>query len=286
MHSITEKIDQATRLRQIVRGDSDRIRTASIPHVLTVTSGKGGVGKSTVALNMAIKMCDFGKRVMLFDADANLANIDVLLGISPENRLGNVLRGEIGLEDALLSPHQGLFILAGSSGDAYYPKMDGVRQKYIIAQLCAVRKPVDYIIIDTAAGVSEEVVNYSVYADETIVVTNPEPTSVMDAYAVIKMISIAKPEHEIGLVVNSASTTAEADDTAEKLIKAVTHFLKRSVEYAGSVPYDPNVGKSVVLQQALVQQFPRSRASLSIQQIAHKLLFENNRIYERRFSTI
>lgn len=272
MHNGIFEKDQAARLREIARKGPGNGPDTIPPVILTVTSGKGGVGKSTVALNLAITMCDFGKNVFLFDADANLANLDVMLGISPDNRLGNVLRGELSIAQAVTFPYNRLTFLAGSSGDARYPHIDGSIQEYILDQITISNEQLDYIVLDTSAGLNKEIVNYSLYSDESIIVTTPEPTSVMDAYAMIKIISMAKPEHRFKMIINSAKSQKEADETAEKLHMVVSHFLNIQTDYIGTIPYDELVVKAISRQDILVKKYPRTRASISIREIARKII--------------
>ena len=278
MHNGIFEKDQAARLREIARKGSGNGSDTTPPVILTVTSGKGGVGKSTVALNLAITMCDFGKNVFLFDADANLANLDVMLGISPDNRLGNVLRGELPIAQAVTSPYNRLTFLAGSSGDAKYPHIDGSIQEYILEQITISNEQLDYIVLDTSAGLNKEVVNYSLFSDESIIVTSPEPTSVMDAYAMIKIISMAKPNHRFKMIINSAKSQKEADETADKLQMVVSHFLNIQTDYIGTIPYDDLVVKAISRQDILVKKYPRARASISIRKIARKIIDDKQTI--------
>lgn len=278
--------DQASRLRAIMMQTHEHDGDSMRPMILTVTSGKGGVGKSTFALNLALKLCDEKRHVLLFDADANLANLDVLMGISPEYRLGNVLRGEVTMEEALVSPYPRLRILPGSSGDRYYPEMNGTIQQSILDKLSSINGELDLIIVDTSAGLNQEIVAYALRSDLAVVVTNSEPTSIMDAYAMIKILLISRPELRISIVVNAAKSQSEADTTAHNLQRAVTHFLKHSVDYLGYIPYDEKVRLAVRHQSALVHTYPRSPASISIQGIAQKIARENTTTVTERSMSI
>jgi len=286
MHNGIFEKDQAARLREIARKGSGNGSDTTPPVILTVTSGKGGVGKSTVALNLAITMCDFGKNVFLFDADANLANLDVMLGISPDNRLGNVLRGELPIAQAVTFPYNRLTFLAGSSGDARYPHIDGSIQEYILDQITISNEQLDYIVLDTSAGLNKEIVNYSLSSDESIIVTTPEPTSVMDAYAMIKIISMAKPDHRFKMIINSAKSENEADETADKLQMVVSHFLNIQTDYIGTIPYDELVVKAISRQDILVKKYPRARASIAIRKIARKIIDDKQTIKLNRVAHV
>lgn len=265
--------DQATRLRQMTAQRYTNSKPVQ-PHVITITSGKGGVGKSTIALNLSLTLCAFGKAVLLVDADTNLGNLDVLLGVSPQLRLGHVLRGDRDIEEVLVSPMPGLRLLPGSSGDVDYPPMSADLQSSLIADLKSLEAHADYIIIDTAAGLTPEVVGFAIRADEIMVVTTPEPTAVLDAYAMIKVIHRTKPEMSITVVMNAVRVPAEADDAATKLAVAVDRFLKRSFGYLGTIPYDQHVITSISRQRAVVQEFPVSSASLSVKTLAQRFLHQ------------
>jgi flagellar biosynthesis protein FlhG len=271
MHETFTMNDQATRLRQIAAA-SYAAQSPLHPRVLTITSGKGGVGKSTVALNLSLSLCAIGKRVLLVDADANLGNLDVLLGISPRFRLGHVLRGERDIEDVLVSPLPGLRLLPGSSGDADYPLSSRETQRSFIADLKSVEEPSDYIIIDTSAGLTPDIIGFGVHADEVLVVSTPEPTSVMDAYALIKVLHLSKPEVSIKVLMNAVRHPAEADDAMAKLVVAVSRFLNTSFTPLGMIPYDQHVVMSIARQRPVVQEFPTSSASLSVKAMAQLFL--------------
>ncbi len=271
MREQTVIVDQATRLREIALG-SYKVQTATMPHRISVTSGKGGVGKSTVALNLAIALCNFGQKVLLVDADSNLGNLDVLMGIAPRYRLGHVLHGKVDIEDALVSPYPNMKILPGSSGDVDYPEMTAIVQRRFLQDLFSLEEHFDILLIDTSAGLSKETVMYSLESDEAIVVTSVEPTSVMDSYAVIKTISISRPDERISVLMNAAQIPNQADETVQKLRMAVDHFLKRDIGYLGSIPFDVNMRNAVLAQEPVMKKFPASAASLSLRAAAQTII--------------
>jgi len=241
---------------------------SSRPHVVTITSGKGGVGKSTLALNLAIKFAEAGKDVLLLDADANLANLDVMTGLTPKWRLNDVLKGNIGLEDAFVSAYPRLKILAGSSGDPEYPQPGLTQQNQLMRDLVSTEQRFDLILIDTSAGLSREIVNFAIHSDEALVVTNAEPTSVMDAYAMMKIILAGRSDIPLNFVMNAVRFPQAADDAAEKLRTALWHFLKAQARYVGFIPYDENIPRAVAQQQPLVKLYPHAAASIAIQSFA------------------
>lgn len=277
-------LDQATRLREIAEQYCERPWSPK-PHIITVTSGKGGVGKSIVALNLAVRLAELGNNTLIFDADENLASIDIMAGISPTLRLGNVLRGENDLEEVLVSPFENLSILPGNSGDSGYPKMTIEKQKELLNDLSCLEQRFDYIVIDTSAGLGDAVVNFAVHSHETLIVTNPGPTSVLGAYAIIKMIALFDAMVPLKVIVNNERVVGEAKETASKLQLAVKHFLDRSVQYLGSVPYDVNVWTAIVHQTAVVKEFPMSGASLALQMLAERIVEQGVNIPVRRFQT-
>jgi flagellar biosynthesis protein FlhG len=267
MREILLMHDQATRMREIAGGYSQAARPPR-PYVLTVTSGKGGVGKSTLALNSALVLGDLGLRVVLLDADANLAGLDIMSGVTPRFRLGHVLRAECDVEDALVPLGKGVRLLAGSSGEADYPLLWPDAQRELIQGLLAIEDGADVLMIDTAAGLTPEIVQYTEEADAVLVVTGPEPTAVMDAYALIKVMSVGGSPQPVTVVVNGVRSPKEGDETFAKLQAAVRHFLRRDISYTGFVPRDERVGEAIRAQEPLVRRYARSAASLSIHAIA------------------
>jgi flagellar biosynthesis protein FlhG len=239
--------------------------------VIAVTSGKGGVGKSTIALNMSLALTRHGRSVILWDADDNLANLEVMAGVSPRYRMGDVRRGERDIEDVLVELVPGLRLLPGSSGDpAYSSAVDQGRNW--MEEVVAVEPPADFIVIDTGAGISTGVLSYACGSDSAIIVTNSEPTSLMDAYAMAKSIIQRSPDHRIEVVMNSIARVTEADAAAQKLQLAVRHFLNRGIGFLGSVPYDAQVPKAVAAQEPVIRRTPTSSAALSIASIAKQIV--------------
>jgi len=263
--------DQATRMRQIA-GVYAQASRAPKPYVITVTSGKGGVGKSTLALNTAMVLADLGVKVVLLDADANLAGLDIMSGVTPRFRLAHVLRAECDIEDALVTLGDGVRLLAGSSGELDYPQLGPDAQRDLVGGLIGMDGAVDVVMIDTAAGLTPEIVQYTEEADTVLLVTGPEPTAIMDAYALIKMISLGGMVQPVSVVVNGVRTPREGEETFEKLQAAVRHFLRREIGCAGCIPRDERVSEAIRNQEPLVRRYPRSTAALSIHKLARTLL--------------
>jgi flagellar biosynthesis protein FlhG len=274
--------DQATRLREIAERYCERPAQAK-PYVITIASGKGGVGKSVIALNLGMRLAELGNATVVVDADENLGNIDVMAGISPLHRLGNVLCGEADIEDALVSVAENLHVVAGDSGNADHQSMTIDQQKQLLQDLAEMDAGFEFVVMDTAAGIGQNVIGSAVQSHETIIVTMAEPTAIMDAYALIKMISLADSLVPLKLIVNAARSAEEADDAATKLQRAVKHFLNRHVHYLGFVPYDTNVSKAIVRQLPIVKEFPHSGASLALNLLAEKIQEQKNSMRIRRF---
>jgi flagellar biosynthesis protein FlhG len=275
--------DQATHLREIAQ----RFRkeaSSRRPIVLAVTSGKGGVGKSTIALNLAIMLSDAGRNVLLVDADANLGSLDIMLGLAPRFRLGHVLRGEMELQDILLSPQSRLRILPASSGETDYPAMDGDTQERLLDEISELDDRPELVIIDTGAGLNQEIISYAERADEVYVVSSPEPTSVMDAYAMMKVVWGCKPDAEIKLILNCIGSEQEAEEVIGKLRMAVRHFLRRELTVLGTIPADGAVGKAIAQQQPVAKLYPKSDVSRAMRGLAQVILDQTHIVLERRAS--
>ncbi len=269
MHESPVIVDQATRLRELALG-AYRTGGSRRSHVLAVCSGKGGVGKSTVALNLAFALSRNGRSVILVDADENLANLDVMLGVAPSQRLGHVLRGERDVEDVLLEVAPSLRLLPGSSGEAGAPRM--LRPRQVVEKVAELDARADFVIVDTGAGIAPTVLEYVRAADEAFIVTNSEPTAIMDAYAMIKSIVREASTTRMSIVMNGVARPSEADGAAQKLQTAVRHFLRIEVPVVGSIPYDPQVLRSIAAQEPVLRAKPNSSASLSLIALARQLM--------------
>lgn len=275
--------DQATGLREIA-GSKGRsvLRAGGSPRaqIVAITSGKGGVGKSHIALNIALVLSGWGKRTMLLDADAHLGNVDVLLGMAPRYTLSDLVLGGQPLEEVLVEGPRGLRILSASSGSLDLFEMDGMVHQRLIAVFEQLEHTADWIVVDTAAGLSPAVVDLVMSADQAVVITTPEPTAVTDAYAMVKVLSGQQPELPLKLLVNWVRSPSEAEEVFEKFNLVVKHFLGRSVEWLGFVVEDRNVSRASTRQEPFVLANPRTAASLCVHRIARKIL-SDRKIRER-----
>jgi len=263
--------DQATRLREIaLQASVQQQRHESF--VIAIASGKGGVGKSTIALNTAIALNDLGKSVLLIDADHNMGNLHILMGAVPQFGLADVLRGERDIEDVILHPQPRLSFLPGNSGDFNYPPMTESKMRNFIHDVKALETEYDYVLIDLSAGLSGKILAACLEANEAIIVTNDQPTAVMDAYAVIKMIVLQQPHHAVSVVMSGAESPIAADDAMRKLEIAVEHFLHRKIQCLGTIPFDKNLPRAVQAQVPLMRIYPSSAAALNVAAIARQVI--------------
>lgn len=276
-------MDQAEILRDMKRmekqmdiddsGSVQAVRNVDT-RVVAITSGKGGVGKTNIAANLTYLLTAEGKRALLLDADAGLANVDVILGITPQYNLCHVLRGEKSIADTVISGPGGMMILPAASGIQEMTDLSRGQKLTLIDTLDGFDKPLDFMVIDTGAGIAGNVIYFNMCADEIIVVVSPEPTSLTDAYALIKVLYQSQAVRRFMILVNMVRDKGEAKAVYQRLSKAVDHFLNLTVEYLGFIPFDENVHQSIKKQRLIVELFPSSKASRHIVGIARKLLQE------------
>jgi len=239
--------------------------------VLAVTSGKGGVGKTSIVANLAIALSQSGLRVLVVDADLGLANIDVLLGLRTRFNLGHVVSGQKSLEDIIVEGPAGVRIIPGASGLKDLAEIEAGRRHALLADLVSLDEESDLLMIDTGAGISSNVMDFVVSADEVIVVTTPEPTAIADAYAMIKVLSQVSPDTYIRLLVNQARNAAEAAQVSDQISSVAQRFLNVYVDKLGYVFADVAVQKSVRAQKPFVLLYPHSSASECIKALAQRL---------------
>ncbi|QHT60714.1 MinD/ParA family protein [Paenibacillus lycopersici] len=259
--------DQAEALRHMVRNQELR-GEGRITRIVTVTSGKGGVGKSNFSLNFALALSRLGKKVLVFDADISMANIDVLMGISSTYSLYHLLKQEKTIWEIIQEGPQGVHFIAGGSGFKDLLDLSTSQLDYFTEQIGRLQGQYDVIIFDTGAGLSKETVKFIAAAQETIVVTTPEPTSLTDAYALIKMVTAMEDGVKFKLLVNRAVDAREGKATADKIALVARRFLELEIPVLGIMPDDPNVMKAVKKQTPFTISFPGTGASKSINEIA------------------
>ncbi len=270
MHLTGHKLDQATRLRELVAGASSQVQAAAM--TVAIVSGKGGVGKTNLAVNLAINLAGRGLRVTLLDADLGLANADLLLNVSAQHNLSHVISGQRSIEEVGVRLPGGVFFVPGASGLEQLANLSEFERQSVIAQLNGLGNDADVILLDCGAGISRNVLAFAAAADICLVVTTPEPTSITDAYAVIKtMINQKKHENSIHLVVNRAESRREARDVFQRLSGVAQRFLNYSIADGGYLLQDVHVEMAVRERRAFVSRFPRCSASGCVAAIAARL---------------
>lgn len=262
--------DQAERLRRLVQRQQNRSPRET--RIVTITSGKGGVGKSNFTLNFALGLQSRGYESIIFDADIGLANIDVLMGVTPQYSLYNLMKKERNIWEIIQSGHNNLRYVAGGSGFRDLMSLSEDDLNAFADQIEQLDGHVDYILFDTGAGLSKETVKFIQAADETIVVTTPEPTSITDAYAIIKMLHGMEEPVKFKLVINRVTDDREGKQTADKLALVAKRFLGADLPVLGYVPDDANVSKAVKRQIPFSVAYPHTAASRSVEEIVSRYL--------------
>ncbi len=262
--------DQAETLREMMKrkpaGGHERTR------IIAVASGKGGVGKTNISTNLALSYARLGKRVILMDADLGLANVNVVLGIIPKYNLYHLIRKQKTMREIIMDTSYGIQIVAGASGFAKIANLSEDERRNFVSELSEL-STADVIIIDTSAGVSNNVLSFVAAADEAIIVTTPEPTAITDAYGIIKIIAteIDNLNLSLKLIVNRVRSVTEGKKVAERVINIAGQFLNLKVDYLGYVYEDPAVHQAVIRQKPFTVMDPKGKASICIQHMVGRL---------------
>ncbi len=239
--------------------------------VIAVTSGKGGVGKTNLSVNIGIALSQMGQRVVLMDADMGLANVDILLGVYPKFNISHVLSGEKTLSEIMIDGPAGLRVIPGASGIQKMSELTTIEQASVIHAFSEIDQDIDVLIVDTAAGISASVVNFARACQEIIVVVCDEPTSLTDAYAFIKLLNRDYSLSSFHVITNMVQTVQQGHALFQKLSKVTDRYLDVTLKFAGAVPYDEYLRKSVQKQTPVVMSFPRSKAALAIKSVAARI---------------
>lgn len=249
-------------------------RPGSRLRILAVTSGKGGVGKTNVVANLAAGLAEMGKKVVILDADFGLANIDVLLGLNPRYHLGHVLYGKKKLTDIMVEGPAGIRIIPASSGLQCLAELTLEQRNCLVQSFAELEGEADYLLIDTAAGISTNVLHFLLSAPEIVVVSAPEPTAIVDAYAVIKIVLAEEPGKTIRVLINSVSDEEESREVFRQINSVVKRFLNREVIYLGHIERDPHVLKAVRNQALVTHSYPDAPASRCFRKLAHAVALQ------------
>jgi flagellar biosynthesis protein FlhG len=240
--------------------------------VMAISSGKGGVGKSSVVVNLALALDRLGKRVLIMDADLGLANIDILLGLTPKYNISHVLNGNKQLRDVLIQGPGKIRVMPASSGVQELTKLTDEQKLIFLEMLDGLETEIDILLIDTGAGISDTVVYFNLAAQEKIVLVTPEPTSLTDAYALIKVLYTRHEERHFKILTNAVKDEAEGKAIFAKISKVADHFLDGlSLDYLGSVPYDPCMSKAIIQQKPMLELFPHAPAAKAFTALANRL---------------
>ncbi len=245
------------------------------PRVIAVTSGKGGVGKTNVVANLSVSLAELGKRVVVLDADFGLANLDVLLGLTPRYHLGHVLFGDRRLEEVMLPGPKGIRIIPSSSGLQRMSELTLAQRNQLVESFTSLYTDTDYFIIDTAAGISRNVIHFLIAAQEIIVVSAPEPTAIVDAYAVIKIILAEDRKKRVHVLINSVERAQDAQDVFCQINSVVKRFLDREVDYLGHIEWDLHVPKAVRTQTVVTERYPEAAASRCFRDLAQRMVLRD-----------
>jgi flagellar biosynthesis protein FlhG len=269
--------DQAEKLREIMRNKNPSPQsTSSSPQkasrIISVSSGKGGVGKTNIAINLALAYANLGKKVIVLDADLGLANVNVVLGVIPRYNLYHLIRQQKKMRDIILDTTYGIQIVAGASGFSKIANLSEDERRVFIEELQEL-STADIIIIDTSAGVSNNVLTFVAASDDVIIVTTPEPTAITDAYGIVKIITTEIDNLDLGLklVVNRVKSVTEGRKVAERVINIAGQFLNIKLDYLGFVYEDAMVQNAVIRQRPFLTLDPKGRASICIDHIVRRL---------------
>jgi flagellar biosynthesis protein FlhG len=239
--------------------------------VIAVTGGKGGVGKSNISVNLSLALAAMNRRVVLMDADLGLANIDILLGIRADKTIADVLSGECTLREILIKGPGGIRIVPAASGVQHMASLNAQQHGAMIQAFSDLEDQLDVLVIDTAAGISDTVVSFVRAAQEVLVVVCDEPSSITDAYALIKLLNKEYGLVRFRVIANMVDSPREGHNLFIKLSGVCERFLDVTMQYVGAVPFDKNVRKAVQRQKPVLEMFPQTKASQAYRQLAHKV---------------
>lgn len=270
----SDKVINLSRRREQINGTSGaktRQKRNGNARVIAITSGKGGVGKTNIVANLGYAFTKLGKKVLILDADLGLGNLDVLLGLAPKYNLSHVIMEEKAIEDILIEGPGKMKILPASSGIQELTHLTRKQKINILTQLDRLIDRVDVLFIDTAAGISSNVMDFNATAQEIVVVVSPEPTSITDAYALMKVLSLKYSEKVCKLLVNMTTRPEEGREIFRQLQLVTDRFLDINIEYLGCILNDEKVTRGVKSQKIVSELFPDTQASRCFRDLARKI---------------
>ena len=263
-------LDQAEALRKLINNEEQQHKKISTK-IITVTSGKGGVGKSNFVVNLAIVLQNKGKMVLIFDADLGMGNDDVLMGIYPKHNIFDIIYNDLEIKDIIIEGTNGVSLIPAGSALSKAQELEESDKKIFLEKLDTLDE-YDYILMDTGAGVNKDVLSFIAASEELIIITTPEPTSLTDGYSLIKATDHYKLKTNAKIIVNKAFTKEEGEETYNRFDRAVSKFLKINIEYLGCILDDKKLVQSVRQQKPFVVLYPNCDASKDIENIAMKLI--------------
>ena len=256
-------IDQAFSLRKINAADKIKI--------IAITGGKGGIGKTNISINLSIALSDLKRDVMLLDSDFGLSNIDVVLGLNAKRNLQHVISGTCELEEILIEGPHGIKVIPAAPGVRELANLSLQEHLGIIDSISQLTNPIDYFVIDTAAGISDGVCLFSRIASQVLVVVCDEPASIADAYALVKVLSNKGEQLKFSILANMVESNAHGEQLYEQLNRVSNHFLDTNLEYIGYIPNDTYLKKAIQRQKSVIDAYPSSRASLAFNRLAREI---------------
>lgn len=269
-------MDQAQNLRNIVKKNTVVKENEKNSRIITVTSGKGGVGKTSVSINLAIQFRLQGKSVIIFDADFGLANIEVMIGAIPKYNLSDLIYRGKDLNDIIMKGPMDIGFISGGSGISGFGDLTKEQLTYLVYKIKELESMADIIIIDTGAGISSAVMDFVVVSNEVILVTTPEPTSITDSYSLLKALNkrddFDKSQNHIKIVANRVRSYEEGANLYNKLNVVVNKFLNFNIEFLGIIENDENMSKAVIQQKPISMAYPNSKGAKSFKKISDTLL--------------
>jgi flagellar biosynthesis protein FlhG len=268
--------DQAEHLRQLANvAWAEKARTASAgakaTRIIAVSSGKGGVGKTNVVVNTALAMAKQKRKVLILDADLGLANIDVVMGITPRFNLQHVISGQKSIREVVVDDERGVQVISGGSGLADLANLNDSQRDTLIGSLAELETMADVLLVDTGAGIGPNVLQFILAAQELIVVTTPEPTAITDAYSLIKVVSRLSSDVSLKLLVNQVRTAQEAEEITNNIVGVAKRFLHLDIGTYGSLPHDSTLVKAVRRQMPVTIAYPNAVASYAFHALAARI---------------
>lgn len=275
-------MDQASKLRQMVQSENKMPSS----RVITVTSGKGGVGKTTMSVNLALEMVKRGKRVVILDADFGLANVEVMLGIRPKYNLLDLIHNNLNITDIITTGPNGIGFISGGSGVSELADLDNIKIRLLINKLIELDNMYDVVIIDTGAGITDSVMEFVMVSPEVLLVVTPEPTSITDAYSLLKVLRRRKDYNpiykNIYVIANRVSDDDEGVEIYSKINTVSSKFLNTNLKYLGAVTQDKNASMAVIEQKPIVMAYPNSSSAKCIGELTAKLVHDGETITEEK----